>query len=290
MSQFADDVLSLRPKLDLKRRSFAVTTLAAGFAAAVSPVAAATITTSTDGIEAGEVQVPVADGTIPGYRAHPKGAGPFPTILVVQEIFGVHEHIKDVVRRFAKTGYYAIAIEQFARQGDVSKLTDIQEIIKTVVAKVPDAQVLSDLDAAVAFAKASGTADTDRLGITGFCWGGRITWLYAAHSAKLKAGVAFYGRLVSNKSALQPGSAIEEVKALKAPVLGQYGELDKGIPVADVEAMRAALGKAGKSPPDAITVYPGADHGFMADYRPSYNEAAATQAWTATIAWFGKYV
>src|ERR1700736_4734528 len=191
-----DDLRSLLPQTDCSRREFTVTTLAAGFALAVQPVSAQTITTDTSGLEAGEVKIPVPDGQVPGYRAMPAKGGPFPVVLVVQEIFGVHEHIKDICRRFAKLGYFAIAPELYARQGDVSKLTSIAEI-RPIVMKVPDKQVMSDLDAAVAYAKGTGKADTAKLGVTGFCWGGRIVWLYAAHNPNLKAGVAWYGRLIN---------------------------------------------------------------------------------------------
>src|SRR3954470_14211651 len=193
-----DENLYDGPGIDLTRRGFVVTALASGFAMAVQPVAAETITTDTKGLEAGEVKVPVDKGTIPAYRAMPATGGPFPVALVVQEIFGVHEHIKDVCRRFAKAGYFAIAPELYAREGDVSKTSDVQQIIREVVSKVPDEQVMSDLDATVAYAKETGKADTARLGITGFCWGGRIVWLYSAHNANLKAGVAWYGRLVGD--------------------------------------------------------------------------------------------
>src|SRR5271166_4823135 len=206
-----EDLLSLLPKTQFNRREFVVTTLAAGFALAVQPVAAETITTDTKGIEAGEVKIPVKDEEMPAYRAMPKTDGPFPVILVVQEIFGVHEHIKDLCRRLAKLGYLAIAPELFARQGDVSKITDIQEIISKVVSKVPDEQVMSDLDATVAWAKKTGKADTAKLGITGFCWGGRIVWLYSAHNKDLKAGVAWYGRLVSKADKLHPKHPIDLV-------------------------------------------------------------------------------
>jgi dienelactone hydrolase len=190
------DLTRLQPLGDVSRRDFVMTALAAGFALAVQPVSAQTITTDTNGLEAGEVKIPVADGTIPAYRAMPAQGGPFPTVLVIQEIFGVHEHIKDICRRFAKLGYFAVAPELYARQGDVSKMTDFSEIIGKVVSKVPDKQVMSDLDAAVAWAKTTDKADTSKLGATGFCWGGRIVWLYAAHNPSLKAGVAWYGRLV----------------------------------------------------------------------------------------------
>ena len=280
-----EDLLSLMPKVDFTRRGFVVTTLAAGFALAVQPVSAQTITTDTDGIEAGEVKMPVADGQIPAYRALPRGAGPFPVVLVVQEIFGVHEHIKDICRRFAKLGYLAVAPELYARQGDVSKTENIQEIFK-VVSKVPDSQVMSDLDAAVAWAKATGKADTAKLGITGFCWGGRIVWLYAAHNPDLKAGVAWYGRLAGQSNDLQPKYPLDIVGSIKAPVLGLYGEADQGIPVASVEKMREALKAAGK--PSEIILYPDTPHAFFADYRPSYRKDKADDGWKRLLAWFKK--
>jgi len=216
----------------------------------------------------------------------PATGGPFPVVLVVQEIFGVHEHIKDVCRRFAKEGYCAVAPELYARQGDVSKYTDYKQIFAEVVSKVPDAQVMSDLDAAVAWAAKSGSGDAARVGVTGFCWGGRITWLYAAHSAVLKAGVAWYGRLVGAATPLQPRYPIDVAAELKAPVLGLYGGQDQGIPLADVEKMRAALAAAKQ--PSEIHVYPDAPHGFHADYRPSFREADARDAWRRCLEWFRK--
>src|SRR4051795_13002547 len=222
-----DELLSLQPKVDFTRRGFVVTSLAAGFALSVQPVSAQTIATDTEGLEAGEVKIPVADGQIPAYRAMPAKGGPFPVVLVVQEIFGVHEHIKDICRRFAKLGYLAVAPALYARQGDVSKIEDFREIIAKVVSKVPDAQVMSDLDATVAWAKETGKADTARLGVTGFCWGGRIVWLYSTHNPSLKAGVAWSGRLASDtKTDLQPKYPLDVVADLKAPVLGLYGEAD----------------------------------------------------------------
>jgi carboxymethylenebutenolidase len=268
-------------------RQSLVTKLSAGFAMAVLPVSAETITTDTEGLEAGDVSIPTADGRIPAYRAMPKSGKSFPVVLVVQEIFGVHEHIKDICRRFAKLGHMAVAPELYARQGDVSKLTDIQEIIAKVVSKVPDAQVMSDLDAATDWAAKSGKGDTRRLGITGFCWGGRITWLYAAHNPKLKTGVAWYGRLVGQASALQPKYPIDIAGSLHAPVLGLYGGKDQGIPLDTVEQMRAAL-KAAKNPSE-IVVYPDAGHAFNADYRPSYNKEAAEDGWKRLRQWFKKY-
>ena len=278
---------SLLGKQSLTRRDVMMTTLAAGFAAAVLPVSADTlVSTSAEGLTAGEVKIPVPDGEIPGYRAMPATGGPFPLVLVVQEIFGVHEHIKDVCRRFAKQGFCAVAPELYARQGDVSKYTDYKQIFAEVVSKVPDAQVMADLDAAVAWAAKSSGGDAARVGVTGFCWGGRITWLYAAHSASLKAGVAWYGRLVGEPTPLQPQYPIDVAAQLKAPVLGLYGGQDQGIPLADVEKMRAALAAA-KSPSE-IFVYPEAPHGFHADYRPSFREADAKDAWRRCLEWFRK--
>jgi carboxymethylenebutenolidase len=282
-----EDLLSLLPKSDFTRRQFVVTSLATGFALAVQPVSADTITTDTKGLEAGEVKVPVSgDQAIPAYRAMPATGGPFPVILVVQEIFGVHEHIKDLCRRLAKVGYLAVAPELYAREGDVSKLTDIKEIISKVVSKVPDAQVMVDLDATAAWAKKSGKGDTSKLAITGFCWGGRIVWLYAAHNPDLKAGVAWYGRLVGKGTELQPKNPIDLVKSIKAPVLGLYGGADQGIPVETVEQMRKALKEADK--PGEIVVYPDTPHGFNADYRPSYRKEQAEDAWKRMLEWFKK--
>jgi carboxymethylenebutenolidase len=215
-----EELRSLLPTPELSRRGFVVTSLSAGFALAVRPVAAETITTDTAGLRAGEVKIPTADGDMPAYHAHPEKGEKFPVVLVVQEIFGVHEHIKDICRRLAKRGYWAIAPELYARQGDVSKLTNIQEIIGTVVSKVPDKQVLADLDAAVAWARKSDHAAEGKLAITGYCWGGRIVWLYAAHNPDLKAGAAWYGRLVGDADELRPKHPIDVVKDLRAPVLG----------------------------------------------------------------------
>lgn len=285
-ANLAADVRSLFPKFEPSRREAVLTTLATGFSLAVQPVAAeTTITTNTTGLEAGEVQIPTADRAIPAYRAMPKDGGPFPVVLVVQEIFGVHEHIKDVCRRLAKAGYFAIAPEMYVRQGDVSKLKSIDEI-RPIVAKVPDAQVMSDLDATVAFAGVSG-GDIDKLGITGFCWGGRIVWLYAAHNPKLKAGVAWYGRLVGEPTELTPKNAVDVAADLKAPVLGLYGGADQGIPRETVEAMREACAKAAKA--CEIVVFEGAPHAFHADYRPSYRAEPAKEGWAKLLAWFKQY-
>ena len=280
-----DDV-SFTPPPDESRRQFLVTKLALGFAAAVCPVAADTIHTDRDGLDAHEVTVKVRDGEMPAYRAMPAAGGPFPMILVVQEIFGVHEHIKDICRRLAKLGYFAIAPELYARQGDVSALENVQEILSKVVSKVPDEQVMNDLDDTVDWVEKHRHADTSRLGITGFCWGGRIVWLYAAHSTRLKGGAAWYGPVKGEVSALRPKTVLELAPEIKAPVLGLYGGKDQGIPVEQVEQMRAALIAAHK--PCEIVVYPDAGHGFNADYRQSYNEAAAKDAWQHMLTWFLK--
>ncbi len=285
MDDFESDRNSLTPKRNIDRREALTVSIAAGFAAAVRPVRAQTvIVTDAAGLEAGAVRIPVADGEMPAYRAMPATGGPFPVILVVQEIFGVHEHIRDICRRLAKVGYMAIAPELYARQGDVAHMTDIQEIVAKVVSKVPDAQVMSDLDATAAYAKASGRGNTARLGITGFCWGGRIVWLYAAHSTALKAGVAWYGRIVGEPNALTPRYPIDLVGDLKAPVLGLYGGADQGIPVATVERMRTACKAAGKT--CELIVYPDTPHAFNADYRPSYRADAAKDGWARMLAWF----
>ena len=287
MNDFDRDRLSLSPKIAPNRREAMAVTLAAGFAAAVQPVTAQTmITTDTTGLEAGEVVIKARDTDIPAYRAMPAAAGPFPVVLVVQEIFGVHEHIKDVCRRFAKTGCMAIAPEMYVRQGDVSKMKSIDEI-RPIVAKVPDAQVMADLDATVAWARASGKGNADKLGITGFCWGGRITWLYAAHNPGVKAGVAWYGRLVGQAGALTPKHPVDIAADLKAPVLGLYGGADQGIPISTVEQMRAACAAAKKT--CEIVVYPDAPHAFHADYRPSYREAPAKDGWAKAEAWFRRH-
>jgi len=278
------DALSLLPKTDFTRRGFVVTTLASGFALSVQPVSAETITTDTRGLEAGEVKIPVSDGEMPAYRAMPNMGGPFPTILVVQEIFGVHEHIKDICRRLAKLGYLAVAPELYARQGDVSGMTNIQDIISKVVSKVPDSQVMSDLDATAAWAKKSGKSNVAKLGVTGFCWGGRIVWLYAAHNPELKAGVAWYGRLVGQPDELHPKNPIDLVSQLKCPVLGLYGGADTGIPVETVDQMKKALKDANQ--PSEIVLYRDTPHAFFADYRQSYRKREAEDGWKRLQDWF----
>ncbi|KAF0098478.1 MAG: carboxymethylenebutenolidase [Rhodospirillaceae bacterium] len=263
--------------------------LGATFALSVQPVQAQTmIVTPADGLTAGTVKVKTKDGKeMDAYRAMPATGQGFGTIIVVQEIFGVHAHIADLCRRFAKLGYYAIAPELYFRQGDPKAISDVQALLREIVAKVPDEQVLGDLDAAVAFAKGEGKADTAKLGITGFCWGGRIVWLYAAHSAALKAGVAWYGRVVGDSTPLTPKHPVDIAKDLKAPVLGLYGGADTGIPNDTVDRMRAAL-KAGSpaAQKSQIDTYPDTPHAFNADYRPSYRKEQAEDAWKKALAWF----
>ena len=282
-----EDLLALvSNRTTVSRREFVAGSLAAGFALAVQPVAAQTmIVTDTDGLTAGEVKITTGSGDIPAYRAMPAGGKALATILVVQEIFGVHEHIKDVCRRFAKAGYLAIAPEMYFRQGDVSKLKDNKEIFAMVVSKVPDAQVMSDLDAALAWAAKNG-GDNKRIGITGFCWGGRITWLYTAHNKNVKAGVAWYGRLVGDASDMTPKHPLDVVDQINAPVLGLYGGADAGIPNDTVDKMNAALKEKGK--PSMIHLYPDTPHAFHADYRTSYRKAQADDGWKRATEWFKK--
>jgi carboxymethylenebutenolidase len=270
------------------RRQVLKHTLSTGFALAVTPIAATAFATDSAGLEAGEVTIPTSAGDIPGYRALPlKPKTKVPVILVVHEIFGVHEHIKDVCRRFAKEGYYAIAPELFARQGDVSKMTDFKEIQSKVVSKVPDAQVMSDLDATVAFAKKDPHADTSKLSITGFCWGGRIVWLYAAQQKSLKAAVAWYGKILGEKDDLHPKYPLDVVADLKAPVLGLYGGKDQGIPVETVQTEAQALAASSNAYAKAssIHIYPDAGHAFFADYRPSFHKESAEDGWKRLLDW-----
>jgi carboxymethylenebutenolidase len=269
-----------------RRAALGGSAAALGYALAAQPVQAAAIRTPDDGLDAGMIRFPASGGfTMNAYRAKPKGKAHAPVILVVQEIFGLHEWIRDIVRRLAAAGYYAIAPDMYQRQGDPTTAPDIQTLFKTIVSQVPDAQVMADLDAAAAFAATDG-GDSKRLGVTGFCWGGRITWLYAAHNPGVKAGVAWYGRLVGQPTDLQPKHPIDVAAQLRAPVLGLYGDLDKGIPVADVEKMQAALMAAGSA--SRILRFADADHGFLADYRPSFHEPSARIAWAETLGWFGR--
>jgi carboxymethylenebutenolidase len=259
------------------------------FALAVQPVQAQTmIVTPTDGLTAGAVKVKTKDGKdMDAYRAMPASGQGFGTILVVQEIFGVHAHIADMCRRFAKAGYYAIAPELYFRQGDAKTYTEIPKLIAEVVSKVPDAQVMGDLDSSVAFAKSEGKADTAKLGITGFCWGGRIVWMYDAHNPAVKAGVAWYGPLVRPGTELQPKNPIDIVKDLHGPVLGLYGGADTGISQESVDKMRDALkGGSPAAQKSRIDVYPDTPHAFNADYRPSYRKDPAEDGWKKALAWF----
>lgn len=287
MENLKEDFASLVAKTPLSdgvdRRGFMKAALGTGFAAAVLPVCAQSVVkTDTTGLMAGEVTVMVNGQAVPVYRAQPEGKTNLPVILVISEIFGVHEYIADVARRFAKLGYLALAPSLFVRQGDPGAYKTIAELQKEVITKVPDAQVMTDLDAVVAWAKANG-GNTEKLGITGFCWGGRITWMYSAHNPKVKAGVAWYGRLVGNSTSLTPTHPVDIAAKLKTPILGLYGAQDGGIPVTTVVEMKDALAK-GSSKSEFI-VFKNSGHAFHADYRPSYIEADAKEGWTQCIAW-----
>ena len=279
------DCSDLSAAAPLARRTF-VTTLVAGFTLASGPLNAATIITDTNGLDAGEVKIAVADGSMPGYRAKPKGKTGAPVILVVHEVFGVHEHIRDLCRRLAKQGYYAIAPSLFARQGDPGKydMAHVMDLMRDVVIKTPDPEVMTDLDSTVAFARGEG-ADASRLAITGFCWGGRIVWLYSAHNHAVKAGAAWYGPLAGRTDAIHPHTAIELAPDIKAPILGLYAGEDQNISAADIDAMRKALAQSGNTA-SRIDVFADAQHGFNADYRPSYNEKDAKDAWSRMLGWF----
>jgi carboxymethylenebutenolidase len=288
-----DIVNSIPEAPTFDRREFLVTSIfAAGtFAASVMPIQAQTqIHTDDKGLTAGEVHIPVADGQIPAYRAMPDKGKKFPVVMVVHEIFGVHEYIQDVCRRFAKLGYLAIAPALYARQGDVKDLKDPREINTKIFSQIPDSQSMSDLDAAAAWAGKNG-GDPKKISIMGFCWGGRIVWLYAAHNPKIKAGGAFYGRIDATENspitAAQPTNPIDHVKEIKVPVIGFYGGLDKGIPLDHVQHMQDELKKGNSG--SQIVVYPNAEHGFHADYRPSYNKQAAEDAWAKLLAWFKEH-
>lgn len=273
------------PTFDLTRRGFVGTSLAtglAGFALATQPVMAQTaIITPTTGLDAEDIKIPTKDGSIPGYIAKPAGKTGLPVVLVVQEIFGLHEHIKDVCRRLAKEGYCAIGADLYSRQGDAKNAPDMAAV-SAIAAKVPDAQVMADLDATLAEAVKRG-GDGSKVGITGFCWGGRQVWLYAAHNPNLKAGVAWYGRVVGNTNELMPKNPVDVAASIKAPVLGLYGGADAGIPVDSVQKFKEMLPAGNKS---EIVVYPDTPHAFNADYRPSYREAAAKDGWAKMLAWF----
>jgi carboxymethylenebutenolidase len=280
------DVDSLTPTRDFSRRDFVRTSVGSGFAAAVLPVVAqTTIKTDSNGLLVGEVMVPVGEFKMPAYRAAPAGTAGAPVVLVVSEIFGVHEHIADVARRFAKAGYFAVAPELFVRQGDAGSYGEISRLIAEVISRVPDAQVMGDLDATTAWAKAQG-ADTGKLAVTGFCWGGRITWLYSARSPSVKAGVAWYGRLVGASNALTPANPVDLASKLNGPVLGLYGAADTGIPLDTVDRMKTALASGSAAARKSeFVVYPDAPHAFHADYRPSYRKEAAEDGWKRCLAW-----
>jgi carboxymethylenebutenolidase len=275
---------SLMPSLRLDRRGFIVTSIGAGFALATQPIMAQTaIHTDAEGLTDGEIQVPVADGKLPAYRAMPAGGKNLPAVLVVSEIFGVHEYIKDICRRLAKLGYLAIAAEMYARHGDVAKMSNIREILDGPVSATPDTEHMADLDACAAWAAENG-GDPARLGITGFCRGGRTAWLYAAHNPKLKAAVVWYGQLRGASTANQPKWPVDLAAEIKAPVLGLYGGKDQGIPLDEVEAMREAL-KAARQKTE-LRLYPDAPHAFHADYRPNYRKEFAEDGWQRMLAWF----
>ncbi|ALD91181.1 carboxymethylenebutenolidase [Cupriavidus gilardii CR3] len=284
------EVESLVPGQTFDRRSFVKTALGSAFAAAALPVTAQAIKTDFEGLTAGEVTIPSGDFKMPIYRAMPQGKRDLPVVLVISEIFGVHEYIADTCRRLAKQGYLAVAPELFARQGDPTSFGTIQELQREIIAKTPDSEVLGDLDAAVAWAGANG-GNVGKLGITGFCWGGRIVWLYAAHSTQLKAGVAWYGRLSGDTTPLQPRHPLDIAAQLKAPVLGLYGGKDTGIPLEAVHKMKTALAAANNPAARAsqFIVYPESGHAFHADYRPSYREADAKDGWQKCLAWFKEH-
>lgn len=284
----ACEYVSLRPPLHLDRRTFVAGSLVSGFALAAGPVRADTvIRTSAEGLETGMAQVPVGSEMMPAWRAVPADIPDPPVILVIQEIFGVHEYIKDVCRRLAQAGYMAIAPELYFRQGDPSAYDDMAVLMRDVVSKVDDQQVLSDLDAVVLWARQNG-GNTERLGITGFCWGGRIAWLFCAHHDKVRAGVVWYGRLVGSEDVVQP---IDIAHRLHGPVLGLYGGQDTGIPLDTVEAMQRALEQGGETAKASrIVVYPNAPHAFHADYRPSYRAQEAADGWEKALDWFEKHL
>jgi carboxymethylenebutenolidase len=282
------DVIGLTKVAPFSRRGFMTASAAvtAGYTLAAGPVRADAIKTDTGGVTAGDAKIKVADGEMPGYFARPAGVSNPPVVLVAMEIFGLHEYIKDVTRRLAKLGALAVAPDYYFRNGaDLTKITEIPQLMPIVNSK-PDAELLSDLDGTVAWAKSEG-GDTSRLGIIGFCRGGRTVWEYAAHSSTLKAGAAFYGSLVDPPNPVWPKSPTQLAGEMKAPVIGLYGEADTGIPVATVEAFKAALAAEKKTA--EFKIYPGAPHGFHADYRPSYRKDAAEDAWSQMQTWFRKY-
>jgi len=287
LAAIGEELDSLVPPRALDRRAFVKTSLGAGFAAAVLPLHAQTITTDARGLTAGEVKIPVAGGDMPAYRAMPAAKKNLAVVLVVQEIFGVHEHIKDVCRRFAKAGFMAIAPELYARQGDPAKFSDVPTLVRDLVSKVSDAQVMGDLDATVAWAAGNG-GDPGGVGITGFCWGGRTTLMYAAHNAGVKAAVPWYGPVARNYHQGDK-TPLDVAPQIKAAVLGLYGGDDPGIPNDTVEKMFAALKAAGNARTEVV-IYPGTPHAFHADYRPSYRKDKAEDGWKRATDWFKQYL
>jgi carboxymethylenebutenolidase len=273
-------------RFPLARRGLVMTGLISGFTLATQRVEAQAIHTDTTGLEAGEVQIPVKDGHLPGYFARPARGTNFPVILVNEEIFGVHEYIKDVCRRLAKAGYFAVAPEIYARIADLSKMTDTQQIVRDVISKKPDAELFGDLDSTAAWAAAN-KGSASAIGVTGFCRGGRSTWLYATHNANLKAAVAWYGPIKGGTSDIQPKTVFDLADQLKCPLLGLYGQQDNSIPVADVREAEAKAKAAHKTV--EIVIYPDAPHGFHADYRPSFRQADAEDGWKRMLAWFHRY-
>jgi carboxymethylenebutenolidase len=284
------EIDSLVPHVPFNRRTFIKAAVGSGFAACMMPVSAQTIITDSEGLEAGPVGFKAADGTlVPAYRAQPKGKTNLPVIIVIHEIFGVHEHIADVCRRFAKLGYLAVAPDLYVREGDASKFPSMQQLNDQIVSKVPDDQVLSDIDSTVAWAGEHG-GDLRRLGITGFCWGGRITWLYAERNPHLRAAVVWYGRVVGAKTANNPANPLDLAANLKAPVLGLFGKLDQSIPQDSLEQMKQAIATGpAVARGSQIVVYDDAPHAFFADYRPSYRKADAEDGWKRTLAWFREH-
>jgi carboxymethylenebutenolidase len=281
------DFVGLTKVAPLSRRGFMTASAAvtAGYTLAAGPVRADVITTDTSGLTVGEAKIKVADGEMPGYFARPTGVNNPPVVLVAMEIFGLHEYIRDVTRRLAKLGALAVAPDYYFRKADLTKITDMPQILPIVNAK-PDAELLSDLDSTVAWAKSQG-GDTSKLGIIGFCRGGRTVWEYAAHSTTLKAGASFYGPPIDPPNPLWPKSPMQLAPEMKAPVIGFYGEADTGVSVASVEALKAALAENKKTA--EFHLYPGAPHGFHADFRSSYRKEAAEDAWSNMQAWFKKY-
>jgi carboxymethylenebutenolidase len=272
----------------ITRRVFISTGIGVGFALAVQPISAWAILTSGDGLVTGTVEIPTQNGNMPAYRAMPQGKGPFPVVLVIHEIFGVHEHIQDICRRLAQAGYLAISPNLFFRHGDPTRLHDIKKIVSQIVSKTTLSEAMSDLDSTVKWVAASKQGDVARMGMTGFCWGGKTTWMYCAHNPKLKAGVAWYGSLVGEPTREQPKNPVDIASELHVPVLGLYGGKDDHITSDHVEKMKKAL-KSNPKNNSKIIIYPDAEHGFNADYRPSYNEKDAKDAWKHLLAWFKEH-